>query len=101
MATMRDIEIKHETRICQVDHEVGLFHCWEQYMDVVAPGLYVGSHPGGQIARVYGIVEFTNDVRRIDPSRIRFIDSKNKCLGKYIDRLNKKAEKEGTDAVSD
>lgn len=83
MAKLSDIQIRHETRICQVEHEVGLFHCWEQYADVISPGLTVGSHPGGQYARVYGIVEFTNDVRRVDPSKIMFIDETNNYLNNF------------------
>lgn len=84
MAKLSDIQIKHETRICQVEHEVGLFHCWEQYMT------------GGQIAQVYGIVEFTNDVRRVDPSKIMFIDETNNWLHTFAKLKALKEKKDET-----
>lgn len=39
-----------------------------------------GGHPGGQIGQVYGIVEFRDGVRRVDPSSIKFCDEKNAVL---------------------
>lgn len=52
MASLCDITIKKELRLCKVDKELGYFHCWEQYGDVISPGLTIGSHPGGQYSRV-------------------------------------------------
>ena len=37
-------------------------------------------HSGGQIGQVYGIVEFRDGVRRVDPSSIKFCDEKNAVL---------------------
>lgn len=39
-----------------------------------------GGHPGGQIGQVYGIVEFEDGVRRIDPVKIKFCDDDNAML---------------------
>ena len=78
--TFENIQIRHKTRLCEVEDRVGYFHCWEQYADVIAPGLTIGSHPGGQFARVYGIVEFADVVERVDPSKIIFIDEDNADL---------------------
>lgn len=75
-----NIEITYKTRKCKVNDRLGYFHCWEQYADVIAPGLTVGSHPGGQYARVFGIVEFADGVERVDPSKIKFIDEENEAL---------------------
>lgn len=75
-----NIEITYKTRRCQVESRVGYFHLWEQYADVITPGLTVGSHPGGQYARVFGIVEFADGVERVDPSKIKFIDEQNEVL---------------------
>ena len=48
MATLSNITVKKELRLCKVNKELGYFHCWEQYADVIAPGLTVGSHPFGE-----------------------------------------------------
>ena len=72
------IVIKPELRPCIISgKKKGLFHCWETFMEPIAPGLAVGSHPGGQISYVCGIVELEDGyVTRINPSSIRFIDNK-------------------------
>lgn len=80
MSALHDITIKQERRLCEVSGRLGYFHCWEQYGDVIAPGLTVGSHPGGQYSRVFGIVEFSDGVERVDPSKIKFIDEESQVL---------------------
>ena len=75
-----NIEIEYKTRSCTVDGESGYFHCWEQYADVIAPGLTIGSQQGGQFSRVYGIVEFADRVERVEPFRIKFTDEENAFL---------------------
>lgn len=75
-----NIEIEYKTRSCTVDGESGYFHCWEQYADVIAPGLTIGSQQGGQFSRVYGIVEFADRVERVEPFRIKFTDEENEFL---------------------
>lgn len=75
MAAMNDI------RLCKVHGQLGYFHCWEQYADVILQlGISIGSHPGGQYSRVFGIVEFSDGVKRIDPSSIEFVDEKHNFL---------------------
>lgn len=62
-------ELKPERRLCEVDGELGYFHCWEQY---------VGTNPLLPCSsRVFGIVEFADCVRRIDPACIKFVDDEN------------------------
>ena len=75
-----NIEIEHKTRSCTVGGESGYFHCWEQYADVITPGLTIGSQQGGQFFRVYGIVEFADRVEQVEPFRIKFTDEKNAAL---------------------
>ena len=72
MAKMNNPGIWYEPRICMVDGRPGYFHCWEQYCGVISPGLTVGSHPGGQFARVFGIVEFKEGMERVDIHKIKF-----------------------------
>ena len=69
-----------ERRLCKVNDQIGYFHCWENYADVVSPGLTVDSHPGGQFSRVYGIVEFKDRVERVELYKIKFIDEENAVL---------------------
>lgn len=78
--TFSNIEIEYKTRSCTVDGESGYFHCWEQYADVIAPGLTIESQQGGQFSKIFGIVEFANRVERVDPYRIKFTDEKNAAL---------------------
>ena len=75
-------------RLCKVDERTGHFHLWEQYADVIAAGLTIGSHPGGQYARVFGIVEFEDGVERVDPSKIKFIDEESEAL-KVLNNVHK------------
>lgn len=76
MATVNDtITISRERRPCYVDGERALFHCWEQYSEIVAPSIAVGGHNGGEIRRVYGIVEFQDGkIGEYVPCKIRFAD---------------------------
>lgn len=75
-----DYEIKWETRLCEVNGEFGLFHCWEHWANVVGASPLRGGHPGGQIGQVYGIVEFSGEVRRVDPTKIKFCDETHSVL---------------------
>ena len=80
MATLSNITVKKELRLCKVDEELGYFHCWEQYADVISPGLAVGSHPGGQYSRIFGIIEFDDRIERVDPSKVQFVDETHNFL---------------------
>lgn len=73
-------EIRWETRLCEVDGELGYFHCWENWSNAIDASPLRGGHPGGQIGQIYGIVEFKDGVRRIDPAKIKFCDDENAIL---------------------
>lgn len=68
------------TRLCEVKGELGYFHLWERYSDVIDASPLCGGHPAGQIGQVYGIVEFKDGVRRVNPVFIKFCDEKNASL---------------------
>ena len=92
MAALNDITVKKELRLCKVSKELGYFHCWEQYSDVIAPGITVGSNSGGQYSRIFGIVEFNDRIERVDPSKIQFVDETNNFLyseKKYLESFEK------------
>ena len=80
MANFGDIKIRYETRSCIVKGRPGLFHCWEHRSDVVDASPMIGGHPGGQISYVLGIVEFSDGVKRVDPTQIKFTDEDNAWL---------------------
>lgn len=90
----KTITIEHATRLCRVGDKNGYFHCWEQYADVLTPGLTIESAPGGQYSRIFGIVEFANGVERVDPSEIKFIDEDNAQLAAWDKYCNERKETE-------
>ncbi len=75
-------------RACLVDGRPGLFHCWEHRSDVIAPSPMIGGHPGGQISMVYGIVELSDGVKRVDPTKIKYTDEKNMILDEMEKMIN-------------
>ena len=77
---MAGIDINFPTRLCEVSGELGYFHLWEQWTNVIDASPLRGGHPAGQIGQVYGIVEFKDGVRRADPTKIKFCDEKNAAL---------------------
>ena len=95
MASLSDFTFKKEHRLCKVGKEFGYFHCWEQYGDVIFPGLTVDSHseyPGGQYSRVFGIVEFYDQIERVDPTKIQFVDETHERLREYSKMITNKEE---------
>lgn len=78
---------RKKLRLCKVDKELGYFHCWEQYGDVISPGLTIGSNPGGQYSRVFGIIEFDDRIERVDPSKIQFVDEIHNFLHEYTKQV--------------
>lgn len=91
---MNDIKIRYETRGCLVDGRPGLFHCWEHWSNLVDESPLRGGHPGGQVSQVFGIVEFDNGVRRVDPVKIKFCDETNAIL-KDFNEMKKLNEEKG------
>lgn len=86
-------EIGWKLRLCEVNGELGQFHIWEQWSNVVDASLLRGGHPGGQIGQVYGIVEFKDGIRRIDPAKIKFCDEENTILAE-MDRRHQEMKGE-------
>lgn len=96
MAKLTDITIKPEIRLCKVNlgashDELGFFHCWEHFSQPVGASPFVGGEPAGVISKVYGIVEFADGVRHVEPSTIKFCDENNAYLvemNKYSKEVN-------------
>ena len=68
-------EIKWETRLCEVNGELGYFHCWEHWSNVIDTSPLRGGHPGGQdLAIKAGNTEIQEKVEK----QIRKINEKLK-----------------------
>ena len=79
-----DIEVKTETRLCKVGEEYGYFHTWEQYSVPIPESPLICGAPAGVVAQVFGIVEFSDGVRRVQPYEIIFCDEQSD----YLSQLN-------------
>lgn len=82
--------VEWETRLCEVNGKIGYFHTWEHWSNVVDASILRGGHPGGQVGQVFGIVEFQDGVRRVDPMKIKFCDETNAILTDFneMKRIN-------------
>ena len=69
-----------DKRLCVVGEKTGYFHMLEQYSMSVQESILKGGSPGGVVSRVYGIVEFDDSVRRVEPTEIIFCDQDNSLL---------------------
>ena len=66
-------------RTCRYENEKYLFHCFEQWSNVIAPSVAIGGHPGGQISQVFALIEDgKGNIYRVDPIAIKFTDDKFK-----------------------
>lgn len=99
--TYRDPQITVEwaTRLCEVNGELGYFHTWEQWSDVIDSSPLLGGHPGGQVSQVYGIVEFKDGVRRVDPYRIKFCDEQNAMLAEMAKHMKGETQDAGSKEI--
>lgn len=86
-----NITISHETRLCTVDGELGYFHTWEHFSQPVEASPLMGGAPAGVISHVYGIVEFSDGVKRVDPYRIKFCDEQNAILNEMAKHWGEKS----------
>ena len=80
MAAFSSINIRWETRLCTVNGETGYFYTWESYSQPLAESPLRGGAPAGVFSRIYGIVEFGDGVRRVDPVEIKFCDEDHAAL---------------------
>lgn len=79
MANM-SIPLKWETRTCTVKNEPGYFHIWEHFSKPLEASPLMGGAPAGVFSKIFGIVEFADGVRRVDPTDICFCDEENAAL---------------------
>ena len=75
-----NLTVEHPTRLCVVRDEVGYFHMWEHYSKPIPASPIMGGEPAGTFSKVFGIVEFKDGVKRIDPTEIIFRDETTDIL---------------------
>ena len=75
-----NMTVEYPTRLCVVKDEVGYFHMWERYSKPLPESPMAGGQPAGVFSKVYGIVEFKDGVRRVDPTEIAFRDEVTDAL---------------------
>lgn len=74
------INISWETRLCEVHGELGYFQTWEYFSKPMEASPLMGGAPAGVFSKIFGIVEFSDGVRRVDPTKIKFCDEQNAFL---------------------
>lgn len=63
-------------RTCRYMDENYLFHCFEQFSNVVGASAAIGGHPAGQISQVFALVEDEKgNIFRVHPTAIVFTDN--------------------------
>lgn len=64
-------------RTCRYEDENYIFHCFEQFSNVVGESILVGGHSAGQISMVFAIIEDRKgNIYRVEPTMITFTDDK-------------------------
>lgn len=81
-----EMVVKQERRLCKVKEEHGYFHAWENYSKPLSASPMIGGEPAGVFIKIFGIVEFEDGVRRVDPTEIKFCDEENEMLELYNER---------------
>lgn len=78
------MQIEWKTRLCTVNDKLGYFHAWEHYSKPLEASPLIGGAPAGVFSKIFGIVEFSDGVRRVDPTDICFCDEENQMLSDYL-----------------
>lgn len=66
-------------RTCRYKNEDYLFHCFEQWSNVIGESVAIGGHSAGQISLVFALIEDERGrIKRVDPTMITFTDNEFK-----------------------
>lgn len=70
-------------RPCRYEDENYIFHCFEQWSNVIGESLMRGGHSAGQISMIHALIEDEKgNIYRVNPTEIKFTDDK------YLDYFN-------------
>lgn len=81
-----NMTVEWNTRLCTVKGETGYFHTWEHYSKPLPASPLVGGEPAGLFSQVFGIVEFKDGIRRVDPTAIISCDEQNAILNTLAEK---------------
>lgn len=82
-----NITVRSELRLCKVDGKLGYFHTWEHFSKPLEASPLMGGAPAGVFSQVFGIVEFSDGVDRVNPYKIQFCDETNAVLNEMAKHL--------------
>ena len=82
-----NITVRSELRLCKVDGKLGYFHTWEHFSKPLEASPLMGGAPAGVFSQVFGIVEFSDGVDRVNPYKIQFCDETNAVLNEMAMHL--------------
>lgn len=69
--------MKDSYRTCRCEDENYIFHCFEQWSNVIGESIARGGHSAGQISHVFALIEDKKgNIYRVDPTMITFTDDK-------------------------
>ena len=80
-------ELKKSTRLCKVGDRIGYFHAWEHYSKPLEASPLIGGAPAGVFSCMFAIVEFSDGIERVDPTRVHFCDETNSFLSAMKDEV--------------
>lgn len=73
-------------RTCRYENENYIFHCFEQWSNVIGESIVIGGHSAGQISNVFALIEDKKgNVHRVEPTMITFTDDKYEEIFKNYD----------------
>lgn len=64
-------------RTCTYEDKKYIFHCFEQWSNVIGESPMIGGHSAGQISYVFALIEDEKgNIYRVEPTMITFTDDK-------------------------
>lgn len=82
-------ELKKTARLCKVGDRIGYFHDWEHYSKPIEGSPLIGGAPPGVFSCMFAIVEFSDGVKRVDPTRVHFCDENYALLNSMKSKKKK------------
>lgn len=68
--------MRKHLRTCRYMDENYLFHCFEQFSNVIGASCAIGGHPAGQLSQTFALIEGERgNIERVDPTMITFTDN--------------------------
>lgn len=76
-------------RPCRYEDKNYIFHCFEQWSNVIGESLMRGGHSAGQISMIHALIEDEKgNIHRVNPTMITFTDDKYLDYFNHLDKDN-------------